>query len=182
MDQDAFRDRLLPGERLVWSGRPGQGIVFTGRDLFLVPFSILWCGFAVFWTVMASGDHAPQFFPLFGLLFVCVGLYFVAGRFVFDAWVRRGMSYALTDRRILILRSPPFNNFTALNLDRLPDAQLSESAGGRGTIRFGQRASAFGRQGMSYWSPALDPTPQFLAIDDVRSVFDKIQRSAQSRP
>jgi hypothetical protein len=28
-------------------------------------------------------------------------------------------------------------------------------------------------------SPAFDPTPQFLAIDDARRVFDLIQRTAR---
>jgi len=33
---------------------------------------------------------------------------------------------------------------------------------------------------MSAWSVALDPTPQFLSIEDARRVFDLIQR-AQAR-
>jgi hypothetical protein len=35
------------------------------------------------------------------------------------------------------------------------------------------------------WSPALDPTPQFIAIEDSRRIFDLIQKLAQqasSRP
>jgi hypothetical protein len=32
-------DRLFNGERILWSGRPGQGIVLTGQDVFLLPFS-----------------------------------------------------------------------------------------------------------------------------------------------
>jgi hypothetical protein len=186
MDRGEFRDRLLPGERLVWSGRPGQGIIFTGRDVFLVPFSLVWCGFAVFWTAsaaMVTRTHGPGFFfVLWGAMFVCIGLYFVVGRFLFDAWLRQGMRYALTDRRVLIDRPSPFANFTAVSLDRLPDANLSETASGRGTIRFGQPVAVFGRAGMSVWSPALDSTPQFLAIKDARSVFEMVQRSTQSRP
>ena len=181
MDQDAFRDRLLPGERLLWSGRPGQGLIFTGRDIFLIPFSLLWCGFAVFWTGMASRFPAPPFFMLWGAMFVVIGLYFVAGRFLFDAWIRRGMRYALTDRRVLIARPAPFANFTAVSLDRLADARLSERANGKGTIRFGQPMPMYYGRGFSAWSPALDPTPQFLAIDEARSVFDMIQRSAHPR-
>ncbi len=29
---------LAPGERLLWSGRPAQGLLFTAKDLLLVPF------------------------------------------------------------------------------------------------------------------------------------------------
>jgi hypothetical protein len=38
----------------------------------------------------------------------------------------------------------------------------------------------FGNRGMSSWTPALDPTPQFIAIDDVRRVFDLVQKSGNS--
>jgi len=31
--QDILSGRLLPGERMLWSGSPGQGIIFTPRDI-----------------------------------------------------------------------------------------------------------------------------------------------------
>jgi hypothetical protein len=174
---DLFTGRLLGGERVVWSGQPGRGLIFMPRDVFLVPFSLLWCGFAIFWTVSAGEIGSPGFFTLWGAMFICIGLYFVVGRFVLDAWIRRRVQYAVTNRRILIARGGPFSNFTALSLGQLPDAQLSERGNGRGTIRFGQAVSMWSNQGMSTWTPSLDPTPQLLAIDDARSVFDLIQRS-----
>lgn len=175
---DIFSGRLLPGERIAWSGQPSQGLLLTPRDIFLIPFSLLWCGFAIFWTVGSSGARAPGFFTLWGAMFVCIGLYFVFGRFLVDAWVRRGMRYAVTDRRILIARPAPFSKFTAVSLAQIPDADLSERENGRGTIRFGQPVSMWGgRQNMSVWSPALDPTPQFLMIENARRVFDLIQQS-----
>jgi hypothetical protein len=178
MDDQAFSGRLVPGERIVWAGRPRGGIMFTRQDIFLVPFSLVWCGFAIFWETGVSGAGAPSFFKLWGALFVCIGLYLVAGRFLVDAWIRQGIRYALTDRRVLILRPKPFSDFIAVNLDRLPDARLSEDAHGRGTLRFGQPASMWNRRGLSSWTPALDSTPQFLLIDDARRVFDLVQRSA----
>ncbi len=181
MDDSVFSGRLLPGERILWSGRPAQGLLFTGRDAYLIPFSLAWCGFAVFWETAAGGGHAPGFFMLWGAMFIAVGLYFVAGRFLTDAWIRRGMAYAVTDRRALIARPRPFGSLTAVSLDRLADARLTEGSGGRGTIRFGPATTIFPGQAGGVWSPALDPTPQFLAIDDARSVFDLIQRSTTGR-
>ena len=180
MPDDPFRDRLLPGERIAWRGTPGRGILFTARDLYMVPFSLVWCGFAVFWTVSATGMDAPDFFTLWGSMFICIGLYFVAGRFLVDAWIRRGSVYAVTDRRILILRGPPFGKFIAVNLTQLPDISLSERRDGRGTIRFGAETSMFNNRSASSWSPALDPTPQFIAIEDARRVFDLAQRTSQA--
>lgn len=182
LDPAPFADRLLPGERLLWTGRPAQGIVFTGQDLYLIPFSLLWGGFAIFWEAgVLSMGRAPGFFALWGIPFVLVGLYLIVGRFFVDAWIRRGMRYALTDQRILIARTAPSPGFTALSLARLPDARLSQSASGRGTIRFGQAATPWGNRSFGIWSPALDPTPQFIGIEDAKGVFDQVQRAAAGR-
>jgi hypothetical protein len=174
-------DHLLPGERIRWSGQPARGIVFTTQDLFLVPFSLAWCGFAIFWTVMATSGGAPIFFALWGLMFVAVGCYFVVGRFAIDAWLRSRTHYVVTDRRILIERAPPFSASVAIGLAQLPNLTLREGRNGRGTIRFGSSSSAFGNRSFGVWSPSLDPTPQFIAIEDVRSVFNLIQRQADDR-
>lgn len=173
---DTFAGRLLPEERVIWSGRPARGVLFTPRDAFLLPFSVLWLGFAVVWTVGAS--LAGGAFGLFGVLFIAFGAFFMGGRFWLDAWLRGRTFYAVTDRRVLILRSGPFSDFTAVALDRLPDARISEGKGGRGAIRFGQRAPIFGGNGFSIWVPALDGTPQFLGIADARKVFDLIQHAS----
>lgn len=178
MEDGTIQNRLLSGERIVWSGRPSQGLILTPRDALLIPFSLVWCGFAVFWTVGATGMGADVFFDLWGAMFICIGLYFVFGRFLIDAWVRRRMHYAVTDRRVLIARAGPFSKFTAIGLTQLPDVNLDERRNGCGTIRFGQEVSIWGNRGMGGWTPAFDPTPQFIAIDNAHSVFDLIQRSA----
>ncbi len=45
---EAFQGRLLNGERVVWEGQPAGGLLLSSRDTFLIPFSLFWCGFAVF--------------------------------------------------------------------------------------------------------------------------------------
>jgi hypothetical protein len=177
-----FGNRLLDREEIIWSGQPATGLLFTGQDIFLVPFSLLWGGFALFAAFAATTQpKEPGFQTLFLIPFVLIGLYLIAGRFIVDAWVRSGMRYALTNKRVLILRAAPFAKFTALYLDRLPEISLSESANGRGTIRFGPQTQWWSGRGNNFsgWSPSLDPTPQFIAIENARSVFDQIQRAAQ---
>jgi hypothetical protein len=150
--------------------------------VFLIPFSLLWGGFAIFWeTTVLTQANSQFFFALWGIPFVLIGLYLIVGRFLLDAWIRSGMSYAVTNKRILIFRSGPFSKLTAVPLDRLPDASLRESRDGRGTIRFGEQAPFWGgRNGVSSWTPALDPTPQFLAIENARNVFDQVQSSSRT--
>jgi hypothetical protein len=178
---DPFTDRLLRGEKVVWRGRPQQGLMLTARDGFLIPFSLLWGGFAIFWeSSVLRAPNPPVVMVLFGIPFVLIGLFLIVGRFLFDAWVRTGVFYALTDRRILIVRSRPSASFQSVSLDRLPEATLNETSNGRGTIRFGATGSLWSnRGGFGSWIAALDPIPQFLAIDDARKVFASIQERAQ---
>lgn len=181
MSVDQFTGYLMPGENLIWWGQPRQGFMLSCRDVFLIPFSLLWGGFALFWEATVVRSGGPFFFRIWGVPFVLMGLYMIAGRFVTDVWVRRNMLYALTDQRVLIVRRRPSFKFTALNIDQLPSAELEEAGDGRGTIRFGA-SSLFGafavssRGGFGIWSPALDPTPQLLGIEDVRNVFNQIQK------
>ncbi|HML09980.1 MAG TPA: hypothetical protein VK432_03905 [Stellaceae bacterium] len=171
--------RLLDREQLIWSGRPGQGLRLTSRDAFLIPFSLLWGGFAVFWESSVVRSNGPAFFRFWGVPFLAIGAYLVFGRFILDAWARAKTRYAVTNQRVLIVREWPFQKYIALGIDRLPQIELSEQANGRGTILFGEQAPMWGRTGWSSWTPSLSATPQFIAIDDARDVFDKIQRAGQ---
>jgi hypothetical protein len=182
---NTFQDRLLPGERILWEGKPQTGLLFYARDGLLIPFSLTWGGFAIFWewSVVSVGDSAkdasnvPDFFVLWGIPFVLIGLYMIFGRFFHDAWVRDRTRYAVTNQRVLILRLPPFSRFTALAIDRLPELSLDEKADGRGTIRFSAATSPWNGRGTGFesWIPALAST-QFLMIPDARRVFDQIQK------
>jgi hypothetical protein len=69
---------LRPGEQLLWHGRPDPRVWFAPADAFLIPFSILWCAFAVFWEASAAGA-GPVFAALWGIPFVVAGLYLSSG-------------------------------------------------------------------------------------------------------
>lgn len=176
MDEQIIRSRLLSGERILWEGRPALGLLFTRRDGLLIPFSLFFLGFSIFWTTIAA-TGAPDFFVLFGSLFVATGLYFTVGRFLLDAWLRGRTRYAVTDRRVLVARTGPLGQFIAVDRTKLPAIDLSEHADGRGTIRFGPPAPMFqSNNSFAGWTPALDAVPQFLAIERARYVFDLVQQ------
>ena len=99
---------LRADERLLWHGTPDAGVLFTPEDAFLIPFSILWCGFAIFWESSVIGGNAPFFFRLWGIPFVVIGLYFVVGRFFYKSYRKRRTMYAITTRRAMMVESRTF--------------------------------------------------------------------------
>ncbi len=68
-------------ETILWSGRPLGGIRFRMIDLFLIPFGLFWCGFALFyeWALLTMGN-VPWIFKLLGIPFIVLGLFMVFGR------------------------------------------------------------------------------------------------------
>ncbi len=186
--QTAFQPYLLPGERLLWTGRPRQGLAFYPMDVLLIPFSLMWGGFAIFWNYSVwtsfpdSGTPDDWVFKLWGLPFLAVGLYLIAGRFLFDAWVRRRSYYAVTNERILILRTSPTTKLISLDIQSLPMFELAEKRDGTGTIVFDSENvgySWFGRnRGLGIWTPAASASPQFFRVDRPREVYELIRKRA----
>ncbi|HEX3508972.1 MAG TPA: hypothetical protein VHW94_11325, partial [Candidatus Dormibacteraeota bacterium] len=113
---------LQPGEGVLWTGSPNPHRLFSSKDFFLVPFSLMWGGFAIFWeaSVLAFGrgaNQAPVFFALWGIPFVVVGQYFIWGRFLFKRWDRRRTIYAVTNQRVIVLRG---RTLQSIFLSQLP--------------------------------------------------------------
>jgi hypothetical protein len=184
---DQFRTYLMPGERVLWTGQPKQGLALSGRDTLLIPFSLLWGGFAIFWNVgvwsFAGGGQGPGwFFRLWGMPFLVVGLYLIFGRFFHDSAIRRRLFYAVTDQRILVLRGVRSPKLISLDLDRLPKLELTEHRDGTGTIEFegGNSLWSGNRNGWGYWAPALSAAIQFFRIDNPRRVYELIRDKSHS--
>ena len=149
---------LAPGERLLWQGAPARGLRLSKVDWVLIPFSLVWCGFAVVWTGMAIAGGLPVVAILIGVVFVIIGLFMVIGRFLWDAHVRAGTRYALTDRRAFIatrhfgrrLRSFPITAATPIEVEagKTTSIWFALSPTGRriGTARHGTMPERHGFQ------------------------------------
>ncbi len=179
-------DELSPDERLLWTGRPRQGFMLRASDGYLIPFSLLWGGSAIFWEICslsilwtANADPAAGILPIFGIPFVLLGLHLIFGRFIVDVKVREKTLYAVTDRRIII-RSGWFSRTTkSLNFRSLSETSLSERSDESGTFVFGPTNFFSGLYGHSAW-PGVGryASPSFDGIPRVREVYDVI-RNAQ---
>jgi len=184
MDQESFQ-KLKPeldgSERLIWAGRPKQGLLFRSSDLFLIPFTLLWCGFAIFWEYSVVGEpRAPIFFPVFGGVFVLIGLNMVVGRFFVDALARRKIVYGVSNTRVLIVGGILARTSRSISLKTLGELSLAEHGDGTGTIVFGTVPTGpwgyLGPRGMSMKSQV----PQFERIDQARATYNVIREAQKN--
>jgi hypothetical protein len=93
---------LRPGEQLLWCGRPDPAVVFAAADIIAIPFSIIWLGIAIAWEAGVRAAGAPAGFRDFGIPFVLIGIYLLAGRYVTRWFRKRKTVYGITTERVLI--------------------------------------------------------------------------------
>jgi hypothetical protein len=177
---NTVKPELFPGEHIAWEGQPYSGLIVRPLEVFLIPFSLLWGGFALFWNASAWTTEADLSFKLFGLPFLVAGLYITLGRFLIDMILRRRMSYFVTNRRILIQKQSGGAKIKSVGISRLPALELDERSDGAGTIRFGSSGGWFSGNNSGIWQPTFDPTPQFIWIPNVRSVYQLIQKQTDA--
>lgn len=83
-----IQSEMLPRETVLWAGMPTPGVVLHSDDWALIPFSLLWTGFFVFWEGMALGWWASRnadrntFMVLWGIPFLIMGNYIVWADFL----------------------------------------------------------------------------------------------------
>lgn len=176
--QQIIREQLSTGEHLLWSGRPKQGLMLRPGDGLMIPFSLLWGGFAFFWEYMVFRGDAPFFFRLWGIPFVLVGLYFIFGRFLVDAWQRTKTYYGLSEQRAIIVSGLFSRNVRSLHLKAVPEVSQTEHGDGRGTIIFGSSGQVWlGFTGRSLPGSQKGMLPAFERIENAKSVYEMIRKA-----
>lgn len=159
---------LSPDEYVLWNGRPGSGNLLNKNDIFMIPFSIMWCGFVIFWEASVLISHAPLIFRLWGIPFVCVGLYMVFGRFIMKSHLRKETVYVVTNKRILSFVK---NQVNTLDYHNCPAKTVTRHSGGSGTISFSSSTQA---NMMFYW-PNRSSNQALFELDNIPDVDRVLQ-------
>jgi hypothetical protein len=176
-----LRAELGTGERLLWSGQPRRGVRLRPTDALLIPFSLMWGGFALFWELSVFRTGAPFFFRLWGLPFVLVGLYLIIGRFFADAWQRSRTYYGVTTERLLIVSGLFQRQVKSLPLRNLPEVTLSERSDRSGSIMFGAVPPMYGWLAGSSWpGTGKQLPPSFDMIENARQVYTQVQTAQRA--
>jgi hypothetical protein len=181
-EKGIIQSRLSPNERLLWSGRPRQGFFFRKSDALMIPFSLMWGGFAIFWNAGVWFSDAPIFFRLWGIPFLVVGLYMILGRFFVDVRQRKKTFYGITNERIIIISGLFNQSVKSLSLQTLTDITMEEFANGLGTITFGtpNTANEYGNNNFPFNKKNEAIVPNFEQIPQVKNVYEII-RNAQKQ-
>jgi hypothetical protein len=143
----------------------------------MIPFSLLWGGFALFWEATVITTKAPVFFELWGVPFVLIGLYLIVGRFFVDARQRQRTIYAVTSERIIIISGIVREIVKSLNLKTLSDISLSEKADGTGTVSLGEGSSSAWLGSGGWPGGRQNAPPAFEGIPNARSVYETIRQA-----
>jgi hypothetical protein len=187
----AIQSELTSGESILWAGQPNSGVIFRKDDIFLIPFSLFWGGFSIFWEAgvlgLWGGNHGKgdswTFGMIWGVPFVLIGQYLIWGRFFYDAWLKKRTHYAVTSRRVIVVQTGWKRRMVSAFLDSLP-AIAKEGGGDRpGTLRFDQSSASLfsgsawtkrsgNRNSWAAWnSMSIGDMPLFRDIDDLDYVY-----------
>ena len=174
-DYSFCRPHMAADEHILWKGKPSVRPLLTKSDAFMIPFSIFWCGFALFWEIGVLSSPTPSIFPIFGIPFVCVGLYLVFGRFIHTAYIRKRTRYVITNKKIIRLRGKRIDFLAA---STMPADHCTANTDGSGTIRFAAPNPYYrGRYHSSYFGYGMDQG--FFSLENVPSLV-QVQQAIDS--
>ena len=187
---EAVQPELTSSESILWAAQPNTSVIFHREDLYLIPFSLLWGGFAIFWEAGVAGywgtaarhSEPSAFMMLWGIPFVLIGQYLIWARFIVAAWKKRKTFYALTNRRAIVVQNGWSRRTASAYLDTLPTLIKEGSSNGIGTLRFtpaesmwsGRRSSWGAWDGMS-----IDDVPVFRDIEDLDSIYQLVSEQRE---
>jgi hypothetical protein len=189
--REAITPEIGPAERLVWAGRPRQGLLVGAGGALLTLLGLLVMGLTLYAEASLVEHDLPLELGLVGLPFFAAGLYLAAGRLAYDRWRRGRLYYAVTDQRALILRDGGARKLRSIDLDRPDDIVVEEESDGSGTIVFGApmidplagdqismmeiRQNLLTRDRLDPNRPQKPVSYSFEQLPDARAVYERIR-------
>ncbi len=156
---------LEPGERLLWSGRPGR-IAPTGLEWYRIVFgSIMVSGFAA-----AIGLPAPAAAITLGI----VGLAIVWGPVVWRLRTTRRAVYVVTDQRVVVADRVKGHTRVCEYLSELEPPVVRRDQDGGGRLTFTRRDASVNLLGYSVPKRGQPAPIELFAVPDVDGLRDLI--------
>jgi hypothetical protein len=120
---------------------------------------------------------------LSGVPFVVMGQYLIWGRFLYAAWKKEKIYYAVTNRRVIVVQKFRERQAASAEIDSLPTLLKEKHTGEVGTIRFIPAPALYARtwsemfmlDRWEVWDPlSIKRGPVFEDLEDVDSVYQLI--------
>ena len=172
-------DAFGAGIAFRWTGQPAQGLLFRTADIFLVPFTLLWFGFAAAGMGTLLFSSSPIAAKLPAIPFLAIGLYIAFGRFAVDAYSRAHTSYGVGENAAYIVRDGFGRRSIMINASALAPIEMNVRGNGTGTISFGPRPPFSRSVGWNMFG--FDNSATFERIPDVRNVYQLVEVIALQR-
>ena len=169
MDNYQFcRPYIVAGESILWKGKPEKGNIITSKETVMLPFSLMVCGFSLFWEYMAL--QTGQLFPvLWGFPIVCIGFYMLIGRHIQAAYLRNKTFYVITNKKLIVKKGNRINMYHSCDL---PPMEVEIHKNGNGTILFCEEMyTRRGRRHHTYI--ALENIKDIMAAQNAVSMMEK---------
>ena len=167
---DFAKSLLVPGENILWKGKPEKSGLLTKRGYYMIPFSLLWCGIvslSVVDSIIRTG-----FVELFDVPFILAGLYLLVGRFIITVYTRRITAYVITNKKIIRKIG---KNVDMLEMAALPPMYIELLKDGRGSIGFG--APVYNTGGRTRDYVEADFTIENIAnVVKIQELIDNIEK------
>ena len=162
---------LLPGEQLLWSGRP-QRFALDGTDWYRLAFGVVWVTLGLVFFAHGRLGFFPVVWAVGGLLIAWVP---VALR---QRALRRAV-YAVTNWRVVVADRVSGATRTSAYLGALPPPVAQAGADGVGAVSFGGSGGFL--DAMVSAANTRSAPIKFVAVPDAERVRDLIAQ-AQTRP
>jgi hypothetical protein len=197
----AFLFILILIEYIIWSEKPELSVRFTKSDIFLIPFSLFICLFALFFEFVAitgvinfvaiadkQNILSTMIFSIIGLIVIYYGYYLSFGRFKYKIRKNSNTYYALTNMRALILYNLDKKTLKTTVISTLKNVLIFGKKNNIGSIFLGSSAifrnlnfnqKFYGNTGLDFFIDKFFTGEAFVFYDiedveDVAKLIDSI--------
>jgi hypothetical protein len=176
---ELFQPFLKPGEKIVWTGQPKQGLLIRDADMIAIPMSIMLFGFALLLDYLSVAFDVHWITRVSAVFFSGLFVYLGVLRFFVAAKRRRYIRYCLTTKRILVITGKK-NMLETLPLGQIERAEITAEKDGSGHISFGNSNPVWPwLLGTFYFSSA--PVPGLELIPDLERVYELLVQQLKSQ-
>jgi uncharacterized membrane protein YdbT with pleckstrin-like domain len=175
-DESSVQDLIMPGEQILWSGKPKKNAFIINRSVVMMPFALVWFCFDGFFisTLISSGEiHKMLFFivPFFAIHLMPVWIWLWNVLSANKKW--KNTEYAVTDKRILIRGGVIGYNYQNIYYTDINSVDLHVGVIDR---MLGVGDILISQNGMQSTSKGT-LTPAILDIENPQQIFKQIQKT-----